>query len=560
AVIRWSWALGRPIGAPRSFVEMLGRNQPGVAAMEAVLATFACLGAVLTAGLAMRWGRTFPSWLPRVGGRPVPMWLPLSLGTSAAVAIFPFGRTAWQDIIGVRPAGGLDELQLWGLDIDRPAFWGVGGLGWLFPLWAVSLAVALAGYHHGRRLAGLAEPGPRPPAPVDRRRPTWSAVAGVSAAAVATAVLPVHGVTDGWVVPYSPALPPPTGAHPVGVRDVHLVDAGRSDPLVSGSGHRELMVSVFYPAAPGLEGGGSLDDLALAPYVSEQVAMRWGRDVSSDLGVRRDAVNWQFRIHARDHAPPASGRHPVLVFTPPPHALRSSYTLMAEELASHGYVVVTVDHTGEAPVVEFPGRRIEEATAGAALGTAAHRARARDLVFVATHLDRLGDELRPALDATRVGAFGYLPLDCEELRDVSRTPTLGALAVLATSPRCEPRPTGSGRAVPELVLQPAAEPVVAPDAGGTTPRKWRAVVTLPDAPPDALSDALVYLPQVTRHLGTGPRPDPRPDVRTATAISAVARRYLVAFFDTHLRARDTGMLQPGDRCHGGVCASVRPGP
>ncbi|HEX6420878.1 MAG TPA: hypothetical protein VFZ77_20405, partial [Acidimicrobiales bacterium] len=46
AVIRWSWALGRPIGAPRSFVEMLGRNQPGVAAMEAVLATFACLGAV----------------------------------------------------------------------------------------------------------------------------------------------------------------------------------------------------------------------------------------------------------------------------------------------------------------------------------------------------------------------------------------------------------------------------------------------------------------------------------------------------------------------------------
>ncbi|CAM5587215.1 Lipase OS=Streptomyces glaucescens OX=1907 GN=SGLAU_26310 PE=4 SV=1 [Streptomyces glaucescens] len=44
-----------------------------------------------------------------------------------------------------------------------------------------------------------------------------------------------------------PALPGPTGRHPVGTTELHLVDRDRPDPWITGQ-DRELMVSVWYPA------------------------------------------------------------------------------------------------------------------------------------------------------------------------------------------------------------------------------------------------------------------------------------------------------------------------
>src|SRR5690606_21433344 len=105
-------------------------------------------------------------------------------------------------------------------------------------------------------------------------------------------------------VPYNPSLPRPTGPSPVGVRDVHLVDAARQEPLASPPGPRELMARVYYPAAARPAGGASLRDHAVAPYVSEPIALEWGREQSRMLGVRSDAVNWQFRTNAHLHTPP----------------------------------------------------------------------------------------------------------------------------------------------------------------------------------------------------------------------------------------------------------------
>jgi hypothetical protein len=409
AVIRVSWAIGRPIGAPKSFVEMLARNQPGVAAMEAVLAGFACAGSLLTAGLMMHWGRIFPTWVPRLGGRPVPRWFPLAFGTSAAVAIFPFGRGAWNDALGLHVDGAPDELQTWGLDIDRPAFWGVDGLGWLFPLWAIALGIALVGYHHRRRAHdGFPENKVAVVSSPSAVRQTLGLA--ILAAAAAMAALPAAGDTEGWIHTQSPELPAPTGAAPVGVRGVHLVDAARTDPRVPDKPHRELMVTVHYPAD---RDNGSLEDLALAPYTSEQVALHWGRSMGATMGIRPDAVNWQFRTHAREHAPVAPGRHPVVIYTPPPGKPRFAATSLAQDLASHGYIVVAVDHTHESPVVEFPGRRLEEGGLDWQAASVATRSellsmRADDIEFVATHLDALGDELAGAVDVDRIAALGHV--------------------------------------------------------------------------------------------------------------------------------------------------------
>ena len=43
-------------------------------------------------------------------------------------------------------------------------------------------------------------------------------------------------------------LPAPTGPFPIGTVPLHLVDRSRPDPVAGPGHHRELMVSVWYPA------------------------------------------------------------------------------------------------------------------------------------------------------------------------------------------------------------------------------------------------------------------------------------------------------------------------
>ena len=49
---------------------------------------------------------------------------------------------------------------------------------------------------------------------------------------------------------HTPCLPEPTGPCPVGTTSLWLTDTSRPDPWVAGVNARELMVSLWYPAAP----------------------------------------------------------------------------------------------------------------------------------------------------------------------------------------------------------------------------------------------------------------------------------------------------------------------
>jgi hypothetical protein len=152
AMIRLAWSRGWSVGAPEPFVASLLRNQPENVLIEPVLASFALGGATLTLGLLCRWGRIFPRWIPMLRGRAVPLWFPLGLGGSAAIGILGFGRGLLLTQLGYRPPGQLDTFQLWGQPIHDPAYWGAGGLGWVFfPLWSVSLGLALLGYYLRRQ-------------------------------------------------------------------------------------------------------------------------------------------------------------------------------------------------------------------------------------------------------------------------------------------------------------------------------------------------------------------------------------------------------------------------
>lgn len=145
-------------------------------------------------------------------------------------------------------------------------------------------------------------------------------------------------------------LPKPTGPHRTGVTTLYLADRSRRDPWEPTIPVREVMVTVFYPAR-------TVRGYPVAPQLTEGAAKVFKQ---IDVPVHRlpaSGVNWAAtRSHSHAGAPAQAVRRPVLLYSPGGGDPRTMGTGLAEELAGHGYVVVTIDHPGDASEVEFPGR------------------------------------------------------------------------------------------------------------------------------------------------------------------------------------------------------------
>ncbi|MFF3553777.1 alpha/beta hydrolase family protein [Streptomyces tsukubensis] len=235
-------------------------------------------------------------------------------------------------------------------------------------------------------------------------------------------------------------LPAPVGPYPVGMQTVHLTDPSRTDPWVGGV--RELMLTVLYPArsvrgfsrAPQLTPAEAREFAGLAPYIRpglpEPGTVDWGAVLT----------------HGYMDAPPLPGRRPVLVYSPGGGDSRTLGTTLAEDLASHGRVVVLVDHPGDASQVELPtGMRTtvligppDPATFRTMVDT-----RIGDLRLV---LDRLGDlPLAPVVDSCRIGMYGHSAGGTAAVYAARRDRRVGAVANLEGYLDLHPTPAGLDR-------------------------------------------------------------------------------------------------------------------
>ncbi|WP_107705371.1 hypothetical protein [Nocardioides allogilvus] len=132
ALTRIAWALGIPFGVRDEFLVELGDGK--FAGLGLGLA--ALVGCVLTAGLVMRWGEVFWSWLPVIGGRPVPVRLALLPSVFVGAVVFSAGLAFWR----LMWTGQITDIP--GNEADWAAW--VPELFW--PLWGVALAVAGLAY------------------------------------------------------------------------------------------------------------------------------------------------------------------------------------------------------------------------------------------------------------------------------------------------------------------------------------------------------------------------------------------------------------------------------
>ncbi len=203
----------------------------------------------------------------------------------------------------------------------------------------------------------------------------------------------------------APYLPEPTGPDPAGTVSVWLTDTSRPDPWVPGVNARELMVSLWYPAVP--------SDGRRARYMTpaESELQLTSRGIT---GIPPDTLS-RVETNAVSDAAPAGRQHglPLVVLSPGFTNSRSALTALAEDLASHGYVVAGIDHTYESRATAFPDGRVTTCLAREAPGRDGKdevaAGRAADVRFVLDELTGAHPAWPGAglIDPSRTGMAGH---------------------------------------------------------------------------------------------------------------------------------------------------------
>jgi hypothetical protein len=215
-------------------------------------------------------------------------------------------------------------------------------------------------------------------------------------------------------------LPAPTGAFAVGRTEFDWVDETRNETLQKEpQSRRELVVWVWYPAA-----------ITQPPSPrAEYLPGNWRKARERDQGVAArffmqnlGSIETHATADARLAETPRS--YPVVIFEPGLGPVATDYTTLAEDLASHGYIVVASTPTYSASVVVFPDGRVAAGTAQGSVPDDASveagneilnrliKVWAQDDIFVLNQLEKLNKSDPPGkfsgrLDLQSVGVFGH---------------------------------------------------------------------------------------------------------------------------------------------------------
>lgn len=227
-------------------------------------------------------------------------------------------------------------------------------------------------------------------------------------------------------------LPAPTGKYAIGTRILTMTDTSRKeDADPSGQHDREVAVQIWYPALPSHN--------PRAPY---------RRRSETSLASSYQSVDW---THSRYDAPAANALSgfPILLYNPGWNGRRTQNTPLNEELASHGYVVIAIDHPyNSGPVALDDGRVIrplpspelsDDVTTEEALYALINKEvekETTDTLFVLAQVENMNnDSTSPfyhRLDVSKIGDLGYSLGGLVAAESAWRDPQIHAVLVLDT--------------------------------------------------------------------------------------------------------------------------------
>ena len=353
-------------------------------------------------------------------------------------------------------------------------------------------------------------------------------------------------------------LPEPTGPYPVGTTSLWLTDGSRPDPWAPGAAARELMVSLWYPAA---KPGGRP-----APYMTpaESELQLVGRGIT---GIPLESLSTVQTNAVSDAAPAGQERSlPLVVLSPGYTGSRSTLTALAEDLASHGYVVIGIDHTYESLGTAFPDGRVttclsrEARRPGSGFSEKLAAGRAADASYVLSELTGTHPAWPGAglIDPTRMAMAGHSAGGAAAIAAMLADPRIRAGIDMDGSTVAEIPDRGLSR--PFLFLGKASN--YTPGIGGAVPpgtrewkllrgavstwerdwermRGWKRWLVVAGAAHASFTDLGLLADRLGIDAGA---------TRSGARCLDITRAYVRAFFDQHLRGEPQVLLdQPSAR-------------
>ena len=207
-------------------------------------------------------------------------------------------------------------------------------------------------------------------------------------------------------------LPEPTGPYHIGVKSYHLIDETRDEWFTEDeTDYRELMMKVWYPT--------ECSDFDKRSDYMEEITFSWLRNQGPVplVTIPNDAYTFVNPYIYEDALPVQSTSFPVLLFSPGYDGVDVIYTSFIDELVSHGYVVVSMNHPFVSGVTVFPdGRAVYIADLPGNFSESSEflmrsqRSVINDALFVLDAIEELNQTdpmLSGVFDCSRVGMFGH---------------------------------------------------------------------------------------------------------------------------------------------------------
>ena len=157
--------------------------------------------------------------------------------------------------------------------------------------------------------------------------------------------LPLVCLLCSLCVSSSHSLPLSPSEFPVGVTTTVFVDASRTDHYTKKP--RTLVTEIWYPAADSAK---SMPESKFTDFIPGGVTPAIEAYIKAARGKTVADLNAAYWMKSHRDAPIRKGRFPLIVFSHGNGGNRMQNTFWCDFIASHGYIIVSADHTSNAAV------------------------------------------------------------------------------------------------------------------------------------------------------------------------------------------------------------------